>query len=312
MPKLPAFYDFGPFSLSSDIQLPELPPSKTAGLPVRITLGRVPETIPEPTFQSPYCIASRHELLLHIDGVASYYIGNGKKVVVQPAPDGNDLDIRGYLLGHIFAILCHQRRLLPLHASAVRMGSGAVAFLGDSGAGKSTLAAFLVARGFPLVADDVCLLDPDAPAQQRVLPVAPWLKLWRTSLEALGQPQDGLSRTFHDEDKYRVPVGDLAMVEEQRLPLTALVFLKRNDDPAAKTVLHPLSPAQSMVEAMRFTYQQYLLGWLGLQEEHFKRSSMAIAGAIALTCHRPWGFGQLEALAEQLEDQFGRPATSTR
>jgi hypothetical protein len=307
MSKLPAVYDFGPFSLTSDLPLPELPPSKTARLPVRISIGEVPETIADPTFRSAYCTASRSELLLHIQGVAAYHIQDGREVVVQPEPGSNDLDIRGYLLGNIFAILCHQRRLLPLHASAVRIGTGVVAFLGDSGAGKSTLAAFLLERGHSLVADDVCLLDPDAPAQERVLPVAPWLKLWRTSLEALGKQQDGLSRTFHDEDKYRVPVGELARVDEQRLPLTALIFLRWNDEADAKTVLQPMGPAQSMVEAMRFTYQKYLLDWLGLQEEHFARCSLAIAGARAFACHRRWGFGELETLAEQLEDQFGEP-----
>ena len=243
---------------------------------------------------------------MRIAGVAEYYIRDGSHVVIEPSAEGIDLDIRGYLLGTAFAVLCHQRRLLPLHACALRMGNGAVAFLGDSGAGKSTLAAFLVERGYPLVADDVCLLDPDAEPSARVIPVAPWLKLWRTSLDALGQPEDGLSRTFNDEEKFRVPVS-IDQAAEKRLPLAALVILRRMAPTAIAPNLVPLRAAQSVVESMRFTYQQYLLEWLGRQEDHFRRTTLAITGARVFIFDRPWGFDQVEGTLKVLRDQFGPP-----
>lgn len=307
MPTTTASYGLGPFSLISEIPLPELPAGRPAGIPVSVVLGSVPGEIPSPTFASEFCTASPQDLLLHIKNVASYYIHAGREVIVQPCANGNALDIRGYLLSNIFAILCHQLRLLPLHASAVKIGNGTVAFLGNSGAGKSTLAAFLVARGFPLVADDICLLDPDAPPQSRVLPVAPWVKLWRTSLDALGQPQDGLTRTFMDEDKYRVPAENLTKVEVQPLSLRGLVFLKRLEDDTSAPGLQSMGAAHSVVEAMRYTYQQYLLDWLGLQEQHFTRCSQAISGAHAVTLSRPWGFAGLEEVANLLQDYFGSP-----
>lgn len=297
-------YAYGPFSLTSDIPLPELPLSSSPGLPVNILLGKVPEALAEPTFSNPTFTASHSELLMHLPGVAKYYVQDGERVTIEPAPGSSALDIRGYLLGTTFAILCHQRRLLPLHACAVRMGSGTVAFLGDSGAGKSTLAAFLVERGFPLVADDVCLLDPDAEPGARVIPVAPWLKLWRTSLDVLGRDEDGLSRTFKDEEKFRLPVGGVNQAAEKRLALSALVVLKRNAAPGTAPTLVPVRAAQSVVESMRFTFQQYLLDWLGLQEEHFLRTSMAIAGAGVFILDRPWGFEEIENVLELLVHQF--------
>jgi hypothetical protein len=301
-------YAYGPFSLTSSIPLPELPLSTSAGLPVSITIGKVPSAIAHPTFSNPAFTASQSELLMQIAGVASYYIQAGSTVIVEPASESDDLDIRGYLLGTAFAVLCHQRRLLPLHACAVRMGNGTVAFLGDSGAGKSTLAAFLVERGFPLVADDVCLLDPDAELAARVIPVAPWLKLWRTSLDALGRSEDGLNRTFNDEEKFRVPIESVDQAAEQRLPLSALVILKRAADPGSQPALTPVRAAQSVVESMRFTYQQYLLEWLGLQEDHFRRTSLAIAGAKVYVFNRPWGFQEFESVLSVLVHQFCEPA----
>jgi hypothetical protein len=85
------------------------------------------------------------------------------------------------------------------------------------------------------------------------------------------------------------------------------LFLKRGSA-IAETALLPLAPAQLMVQTMRFTYQQYLLEWLGLQEEHFARCSLAIAGAQAFDCSRPWGFDSLEPIARLLEDRFGSDA----
>jgi hypothetical protein len=46
----------------------------------------------------------------------------------------------------------------PLHATAVVIDGEAVAFLGNCGYGKSTLGAAFVARGFPILTDDVLAL----------------------------------------------------------------------------------------------------------------------------------------------------------
>ncbi len=81
-----------------------------------------------------------------------------------------------------------------------------VAFLARSGQGKSSLAAHLAQRGFRVLADDVCLIDTrSGPAM--VIPTAPWLKLWRNSLEILGRQAEGLERVFSEDDKYRLPLA---------------------------------------------------------------------------------------------------------
>ena len=105
----------------------------------------------------------------------------------RPRRCSSSLDVRAYLLGSIFVVLCQQRGLLPLHASAIAGKSGVVAFLANSGQGKSTLAAHLAQRGFRVLADDVCLVDATQPGSAMVIPTAPWLKLWRNSLENLGR-----------------------------------------------------------------------------------------------------------------------------
>ena len=155
---------------------------------------------------------------------ARYLVTKGREIVVDPDASALPLDVRAYLLGAIFVVLCQQRGLLPLHASAVAGKSGVVAFLARSGQGKSTLAAHLAQRGFRVLADDVCLIDATQPAAM-VIPTAPWLKLWRNSLENLGGQAKGLERVFSDDDKYRLPLVPLFEPE----PIRKLVFLEDNE-----------------------------------------------------------------------------------
>ncbi|GAB3583510.1 hypothetical protein GCM10027445_58380 [Amycolatopsis endophytica] len=63
--------------------------------------------------------------------------------------------------GALLAVHLTLNSHLVLHASAVRVGSRALAFVGASGMGKSTLAAAFCGRGCSLVADDVLRVDPD-------------------------------------------------------------------------------------------------------------------------------------------------------
>jgi hypothetical protein len=64
-----------------------------------------------------------------------------------------------YLLGQVLSFSLLSFGYEPLHATAVVIDGGAVAFLGDCGYGKSTLGAAFVARGFPILTDDVLALE---------------------------------------------------------------------------------------------------------------------------------------------------------
>ena len=169
-----------PWSLK--IELPELPliQQKSATLhPVYVRVGTVANQLPGAIEVDPYLFATATQYLLRIAGIARYLVTEGRKFVVDPDANALPLDVRAYLLGAIFVVLCQQRGLLPLHASAIAGKSGVVAFLANSGHGKSTLAAHLAQRGFRVLADDVCLIDATQPAAM-VIPTAPWLKLWRS------------------------------------------------------------------------------------------------------------------------------------
>jgi hypothetical protein len=293
-----AEYLLGGIPLVSEIPLPELPlvQHNAAALhPVSIRLGSVPSHLPDAVELDPYCFATSAQYLLCIPGIARYLVTGGSEIVVEPDAGVLPLDVRTYLLGSIFVVLCQQRGLLPLHASAIGGRSEVVAFLAHSGQGKSTLAAHLAQRGFHVLADDVCLIDTTRPGTAMVIPTAPWLKLWRNSLENLGRQAEGLERVFSEDDKYRLP---LATVLEPA-PMRKLVFLEVNEGSA--TAIDEVSPLEAVPLLMNLTHHAYLLEATGQREENFLRCGRVLSQATAYRLSRPWGLTHLESTVDALE-----------
>jgi hypothetical protein len=77
---------------------------------------------------------------------------------------------------HVLRFVLQARGHELLHASAVAMPRGAVAFCGSSGVGKSTLAYGFGRRGHPPIADDALLFEP-AGGTVRVFPLPFMLQL---------------------------------------------------------------------------------------------------------------------------------------
>jgi hypothetical protein len=63
------------------------------------------------------------------------------------------------LLGQVISFSLLAFGLEPLHGTAVVVEGGAVVFLGNCGYGKSTLGAAFLARGFPVLTDDLVVLQ---------------------------------------------------------------------------------------------------------------------------------------------------------
>ena len=294
-------YLIGGITLISEIALPELPliqQQSATQHPVQIRLGAVPNHLPGAVELGPDCFATPTQYLLNIQGVARYLVTAGSEIIVDLAAAAPALDVRGYLLGSIFVVLCQQRGLLPLHASAIAGKSGVVAFLANSGQGKSTLAAHLAQRGFRVLADDVCLIDAAQPGSAMVIPTAPWLKLWRTSLESLGRKAEGLDRVFTDDDKYRLPLAPVLTPE----PILRLVFLEGNEIASTTTEIQEVPRVQAVPLLMNLTHHSYLLEATGQQEENFLRCGRVLSQARAYRLIRPWGLMYVESTVDALEN----------
>ena len=295
-------YRIGPFLYVTELLLPELPLAapEEGERPVNIRLGATPAALSAPLATAESYEANDTEFLLRLPGIANYYVRDGEEIVVHPDAGGPELDVRSYLMGNLFAVLCHQRGLLPLHASAIATPQGAVAFLGASGAGKSSIAAFLARRGHRILADDICLVDPAAPRDQRVLPMAPWLKLWSATLDAMGESSQGLPRIFSDDEKYRYVLQQ----PEAPTPLAELILLEHAEDQAedqAEASFEALTPVHALHAVLDFTYQSWLVRATGRMDRYFLRCGQALDGVRVTRMRRPWGFEAMDATLEALE-----------
>jgi hypothetical protein len=142
--------------------------------------------------------------LIRIEDVADFEISGGRQIRVWPAAGATQKDIEIFLFGPAWATLCHQRGLLPLHASAIVTGTGITAFAGYSGAGKSTTAALLNSLGYELIADDILPVSFNQNSVPGAWPYLRRLKLHRDPIAQLAlTPTEMVSETL-DKEKYFV------------------------------------------------------------------------------------------------------------
>lgn len=130
-----------------------------------------------------------------------------------------------FLVAQLLPFAALLQGLEVLHAGAVELGGGAVAVTAPSRGGKSTLLAALVARGAPLVADDV--VAAERRGEEVVVHPGPGVLSLRDDAPAvLGQDAAALGRPDRRLGPWRaVPRA------EGVLPLRALCVLQR--DPRA-------------------------------------------------------------------------------
>ena len=149
------------------------------------------------------------EARLYWEGLAAFLVRDGAEIIVEPYPGAELGLVRNFLLGMVLAVLLHQRGLIVLHASAVAMNGGAVAFVGGRGWGKSTLAATLYALGHGLIADDVVAVELDDSGQATAIPAFPQFKLWPDAIASLGQDPESMPRisSAHEKRLHRATNG---------------------------------------------------------------------------------------------------------
>lgn len=265
--------------VASDLPLPDLLPwtGDDRAPDVEIRLGDVPARLASPVYEGPVLqVAADGTCRYAIADVAAYLVEDGRRVTVRPWMAPEAPDIRVFLLGSVFSILCHQRGLLPLHAGCVEVGGRAVALAGHSCVGKSTLTAAFLRRGHAVLADDVTVVDMNSPGGPLVLPSFPRIKLWRDAMRGLDLPPEGLERSRAQLEKFHVPIKTGFRMEP--MALAAVYYLNTVHDPrhAGLKPLRGLAAVEALQDAVYRRGAAYRLG----RQAPLMAAAMRLAAAV--------------------------------
>jgi hypothetical protein len=301
----PTAYRLADLRIISELPLAGLTPcgdTGSSGNEIIIRRAEVPESLPSISATFPDGQCNANELLLNIPTVARYLLRGGTEILVDPAPTASPGDVCGYLLGTMFGVLCHQRGITPLHASALDVSDGCVAFIGDSGAGKSTLAAAMAAARHQVIADDVCYLKLGDTGDVKAWPGFNRLRLWEDAMTALGCNSTGMERIWQGFEKYFIPVRPPKNpLQPRRLRRVYQLHATSTRDSAGIIRLHG---AEAMEALIQNVYRLNLAEMMG-----YKPAAFAVSAAIAreipiFRFSRPWGFDILRDGVTLLRDHL--------
>lgn len=156
------------------------PATADAGRPgVKISFGSASATVPDPIVKHALLqLDRRGDALFEVPRVARYWLRDTAEIVVDLCPGATLSRALDYLRGAPLGLVALRRARLPVAAACVARGDRAVLIGGSAGVGKSALALALIARGWRLMADEVCALDLSDPRQgARVRPGYPEIRV---------------------------------------------------------------------------------------------------------------------------------------
>lgn len=262
LPTTPYRYRAFGLNIHAALPLPDLAPG-AGEADLRIVPGRVERALPPPAHDGRSVVVDGDDVYLRWAAAGSFHLHRGGTIVYDAAPDALAESLQICLTGPALGVALQQRGALVLHAGAVQVGDGAVAFLAESGCGKTTLTAALYARGHTLVADDVVAVTGLADGAPLVQPAIPRLKLDPDLVGPLGLGA-AMARPFHPADRRRA-LWAAERFAAGPLPLRRIYVLGVGPAPA----IAPLSPAEAMIAMTRHGYAQRMLGPAGTSQRLF-------------------------------------------
>lgn len=288
-------YDVG---IQSELELPELAYEHGQTPPdVQVKLGKVDVTgIPEEASKALFFEATPSKFWLNVQGVGRYLVEDGSKITIDANETADEDSIRVFLLGSAMGALLMQRGMFLLHANAIKIGGGCVAFAGRSGIGKSTLTAAFSKRGYLVLADDVCAVDE----KSEVMPSFPNIKLWADTSKHLDINTQNLRRIRPQIEKFSVPMKQA--YHGKPCPLQAVYILNEHNKP--DFVFESLEGLQKIQPLKNNTYRYPYVKHSGRVKQHLKQVAALAAKMDVVRVTRPNQGFQLDELVARIEEDL--------
>ncbi|KIL49375.1 aldolase [Jeotgalibacillus soli] len=230
-----------------------------------------------------YFYVEENLTMFQIPKVATFLIQNGNEILVSPMENTQEDQLRLYILGTCMGAILMQRKILPLHGSAIAIDGQAYAIVGASGAGKSTLASALLSKGYQLLSDDVIPVTLSEANIPIITPAYPQQKLWLESLNEFGMESDLYRPIIDRETKFAIPVE--AHFVDEPMPLAGVFELIKTE--ADEVEIHSIQNMERFYTLFTHTYRNFFIAPSGLMEWHFSTSAKIINKIAMYQLRRP-------------------------
>lgn len=205
-------------------------------------------------------------------------------------------------LGPVLSYWFERRGLPTLHASAVAVNGRAVAFLSRQGGGKSGLAAAMVQAGFPLLTDDLSVLE-EREEEWEVRPSYPEMRMWPDEAAHFVGPPESLPLVQADSEKRRVVVGNggFGSFLDASTPLACIYLASRRPEGDGDVEVLPVSRSEALIELVRHSFSPRLVEAAGLQPARLDRLARLVRAVPVRRLVYPSGFDRLPEVVKLME-----------
>lgn len=231
------------------------------------------------------CLYQAPNFYFKFDDAAIFCV-SATTITVSPFPDCNEAALRLYILGTCMAVILLQRKIFPLHGSAIVIDGQAYAIVGESGAGKSTLAAAFLQQGYKMLTDDVIAVTmDDASGRPIVVPSYPQQKLWEDSVSQLLIRDHDFNALYQDNDRVKFAVSVTKQFETEPVPLGGIFELSISSED--QVVMKNVSGLDRFPLLLTHTYRNFLVSILQMQQWHFATSAQLAEKVPVYKLRRP-------------------------
>lgn len=222
------FYRIAGFVIDSPIELPNLSNSlasenQTTNITILVdTMPKLPCSKSERPFSDGYIQWLDEGFRLFHPIVGDMVILH-QRIYWLPTHKPDVKGFRTFLVNTLLPAYAVLQKMLPMHISAVSVNGQAIAFQGNSGAGKSTLAAMLMKRGYPVITEDLGIVEVSE-SNPKLRAGLPYFRLWKKSLNQLAEtPKEDNIAWLHQGKFYRSIENDDFCSQSQTI--RAIYFL---------------------------------------------------------------------------------------
>jgi hypothetical protein len=245
--------------------------------------------------------------LLHYPELVNYFL-LPDQILVQPLSPGRQAQIEIYLLGTVLSFWLELRGLPVLHASAVVVRDGAVAFLATNYGGKSSLAAALMQSGAALLSDDVLPLER-ATASFLAYPAYPCMRLWPEEASYFtGRETLPYQPVMPGSPKLRLPVGEAGIGDfcATPQPLVRIYVPERRDpgDSSGGIEIRAFSGHEALMSLLSKSFAARLTQAAGLSPQRLAFFAGLLEMVPIYRLAYPSGFDQLPQVRRAVLDDL--------